>query len=113
MLNNKEKLPSDCIHGYARELLTLGLFYLKYSDTIREVDGLCILQCRCHLFLLFKATNRTNYTIETFGFLAQHAFLLPDQLLWSRFINTHGVPGKNIPCNLYMEHLNCVQQYKI
>ena len=109
MLNNEEKLPSDRIHG---ELLTLGLFYLECSDAIREGDGLRVLRCWRYLFLLFKASNRTNYTIEAFSFLAQHAFLLPprigDQLLWSRFINTHGVPGKNIPCDLHMEHLNRV-----
>ena len=28
------------------------------------------------------------------------------QLIWSRTINTHGLPGRNIPCDLHMEHLN-------
>ena len=28
------------------------------------------------------------------------------QLKWNRTVNTHGRPGKNIPCDLYMEHLN-------
>ena len=28
------------------------------------------------------------------------------QLKWSRTINTQGLPGKNIPCDLYIEHLN-------
>ena len=28
------------------------------------------------------------------------------QLLWSCCINTQGFPGANIPCDLYMEHLN-------
>ena len=28
------------------------------------------------------------------------------QLKYSRFINVHGHPKCNIPCNLYMEHLN-------
>jgi len=40
----------------------------------------------------------------------QHDFLLPDhqalELIWSRFINTHGKPGKNIPNDLHCEHLN-------
>ena len=31
---------------------------------------------------------------------------LPAQLKWSRFINTIGQPGCNIPCDLHMEHLN-------
>ena len=28
------------------------------------------------------------------------------QLLWNRTVNVHGCPGKNMPCNLHMEHLN-------
>ena len=28
------------------------------------------------------------------------------QLMWSRFINTHGRPGGNIPADLHMEHIN-------
>ena len=28
------------------------------------------------------------------------------QLLWSRCINTRGFQGSNIPCDLFMEHLN-------
>lgn len=28
------------------------------------------------------------------------------QLVWSRFVNTHGRPGCNIPADLHMEHLN-------
>ena len=31
---------------------------------------------------------------------------LSSQLLWSRFFNVHGYPGKNIPADLHMEHLN-------
>ena len=45
MFHHKEKLPSDRIHGYAKELLTLGLFYLECSDAIREGDGLRVLRC--------------------------------------------------------------------
>ena len=28
------------------------------------------------------------------------------QLLWSRFVNIDGKPGKNVPVDLHMEHLN-------
>ena len=28
------------------------------------------------------------------------------QLLWSRFVNVHGLPGHNIAGDLHMEHLN-------
>ena len=30
------------------------------------------------------------------------------QLVWSRCINTRGIQGKNIPSDLFMEHLNRV-----
>ena len=33
---------------------------------------------------------------------------MSEELLWSRFINTHGLPGRNIPTDLHMEHLNRV-----
>ena len=42
--------------------------------------------------------------------MCQHDYLLPPQLakrlLYSRFINTKGQRGKNIPADLYNEHLN-------
>ena len=42
--------------------------------------------------------------------LAQHHFLLSrrqaHQLIWGRFINVDGLPARNIPCSLFMEHLN-------
>ena len=33
---------------------------------------------------------------------------LSAELLWSRFVNIHGLPGRNIPSDLQMEHLNRV-----
>ena len=62
------------------------------------------------MMLIFKNIGCTNYSIEAFVILAQHKYLLSPrertQLLYSRFINTHGLPGKNISCELHMEHLN-------
>ena len=31
---------------------------------------------------------------------------LAEQLIWSQFVNVHGLPGKNIAADLHMEHLN-------
>ena len=62
-----------------------------------------------YMLPLFKASDRINYSCEMFCVLAQHKFILSPrlshQLQWSRFINTHGKQGKNIPCDLHMEHL--------
>ena len=100
----------DGVLEYATDVLTLGLLLMEFNDAIREGDGNRI--CRCWQFFLpiFKATKRKNYAIEAFVLLAQLHFLftprMAAQLKWSRTINTHGRPGKNIPCDLHMEHLN-------
>ena len=50
--------------------------------------------------------------VEAFTLLAQQKFVcssrLSHQLMWSRFVNTSGKKGHNIPCDLHMEHLNRV-----
>ena len=110
IFDKKHSSGNDKVHAYACEVLTLGLFYTEYCDAIREGDGLRLLRCWRYMLLLFKAAKRKNYAIEAFSFLAQYQFVLSprpsQQLLWSRFINTHGVRGRNIPCDLFMEHLN-------
>ena len=59
---------------------------------------------------MFRATSHWNYALEAFTLLAQYQWLLPErqamQLKQSRFINTQGRIGCNIPCDMYMEHLN-------
>ena len=48
--------------------------------------------------------------MEAFTLLTQYYFLLPpniaEQLKWSRFVNFYGLPGRNVSCDLHMEHLN-------
>ena len=62
--------------------------------------------------LIFKAHQRQNYSIEALHLLCQYHFFLTErqrqQLLWSRFVNAHGLPGRNISLDLHMEHLNRV-----
>lgn len=90
--------------------MSLGLFFLEYSDSIREGDGLRVLRCWRYLLPLFVASHRTNYSIEAFNILYQYHFMLSprqaQQLIWDRFVNTQGRPGQNIPCDLHLEHLN-------
>ena len=87
-----------------KELLSLGLFYLEFQDAIREGDGLRF------MFVWFRSTGNTNYTIEAMTLLVQYYFLftprLAEQLIWGRFINAHGGLGRNIPVGLHMERLN-------
>ena len=99
----------DKVLGYAIEV---GLLYVELTDAIKEGDGGRIHRCWKFMFPLFRASGRTNYTMEAFTMLYSHSFLLSPrvakQLLWSRFINTAGRPGKNMAMDLHMEHLNRV-----
>ena len=96
--------------AYAVEVLSLGLFYLSFKDTIKDASGPQVLRCWKYFIPIFKASKRTNYSIEAFRTLYQYYFTLSPrqahQLIWSRFVNTHGQTGHNIECDLHMEHLN-------
>ena len=69
-----------------------------------------VLCCWKYLLLIFKASQRKNYSIEAFNLLCQYFYYLSpqlaQQLLYSRFVNVHGRVGCNIPCDLHMEHFN-------
>ena len=102
--------PEDHVHAYACEVLSLGLMLMEFNDAVREGDGTRIIRCWQYFLLLFKANRHANYAVEAFNLLVQFDFLLPHrlahQLVWSRTINSQGRPGKNISCDLHMEHLN-------
>ena len=103
------KAKSDKLQAYSCETLTLGLLLAEFVDAIHEGDGSRIIRCWRFFLPLFKATNRVNYSIEAFTLLCQHHFFsdrMKKQLEWSRTVNVHGKPGKNIPMDLHMEHLN-------
>ncbi len=102
--------PTDHVQEYAKEALTLGLFQMEFHDAIREGDGLRVLRCWKFLVLFFKATRHPNYALEALTLLAQYYYLLPphlsQQLIWTRFVNTHGKRGYNVSADLHMVHLN-------
>ena len=106
----RESTEGDGVCEYAVQLLRLGCFYQEYSDAIREGDGGCVLCCWKYMMQMFTAAGNKNYAGEAAHLLIQHFYTLSPrlsaQLLWSRFINVHGRPGKNIPGDLHMEHLN-------
>ena len=100
----------DGVYNYACEVMTLGLLWNCYHDAIREGDGDRIMLIWKFLLLVFKASRRKNYSVEAALLLLQHQYFLSPrkaaQLTWSRFVNTQGRGGCNIPCDLHMEHLN-------
>ena len=107
----------DSIRGYASKALALGLLYTEFVDATREGDGSRIIRCWKYLLVLFRENGRTNYALEAFVMLAQHRFLLSPrqalQLAQSRFINVHGLPRRNISCDIHMEHLNRILKTSI
>ena len=107
----------DGILEYAKECLTLCLLKAEFDDAVHEGDGQRLLTCWKFLLLIFKATQHKNYSIEALNLLAQYNFLLPprlaNQLLYSRFVNVEGKLGRNISCDLHMEHLNAACKFAI
>ena len=100
----------DDLHFYVTELLTLTLIWHNYHDSVREGDGDRVMMLWKFLLVILKKSNRKNYSKEAFILLMHYHFLLSDrlaeQLKWSRFVNTQGQRGCNMPCDLHLEHLN-------
>ena len=114
---SKNLESTDKVKSYDMQLLSLGCFYLEFSDAIREGDGDRVLRCWRYMLPMFINARRKNYAIESLNFLVQHDVTLPPrqaaELIWSRFINVHGLPGRNIPNDLHMEHLNRIVKNSI
>ncbi len=49
----------------------VGLLLLEFKDAIREGDGNRIIRCWRYMLLIYKATGRTNYTMEALNILLQ------------------------------------------
>ena len=113
----KVSYASDGVCAYSVQLLRLGCFYMEYSDAIREGDGRRVLRCWRYMLPMFLAAGNRNYACEAANLLLQHLYTvsprLSAQLLWSRFVNVHGLPGKNIAADLHMEHLNRIAKEAI
>ena len=116
-VNADDSTQVDTVYNYAREVISLGLLLFEFNDAVHEGDGDRIIRCWRFFLPLFRASNKTNYTIEAFTLLAQEKYLLSErmamQLKWSRTINVHGRPGKNISADLHMEHLNRICKQSI
>jgi len=95
---------------YATETLTLGLIWLAFNDAVAEGDGDRVLLCWKFLLVIFRVKGQRNYCKEAIVLLMQYHCTFSErkaaQLKWSRFINTSGKQGKNISCDLHLEHLN-------
>ena len=100
----------DKLYQYSIQALTLGLVWHGFNDVIKEKDGDRILIYWKFLLAIFEVDKRQNNCKEAINLFMQFHFLLPkrlaEQLKWSRYVNTRGVIGGNIPTDLHLEHLN-------
>ena len=97
---------------YACSVLSDGLLLMEFRDAIHEGDGERLMRCWKLMMTYFFSSGHRKYALEAFNLQAainatQHEFpRLAQDLIQSRFINTHGGAGRNIPTDLFMEHLN-------
>ncbi len=99
----------DGVYNYARVFCHYAALVTEFTDAWNEGDGPRVLRCWKIFMLHFHTERRTKYSLEALMLQFQLASLPPDlvhQLTWGRFVNTHGGPGHNIPCDLHNEHIN-------
>ena len=100
----------DHKYNYARTLCHYGALIMEYLDTWEHADGKRSFRC-WRLFLPhFHASGRTKYSLQALCLQFQVKCVLSPQLaheiMWHRYVNTRGGLGRNIPCDLYNEHVN-------
>lgn len=93
----------DEVYEYTREVITLSLLWHAYHDAVKEGDGDRVICMWRFLMIVFKMSGRKNYALEAVNLLMQCEYILSPrlkaQLMWSRFVNVHGKPRRNIPCD--------------
>ena len=109
MLRQQVTPTTDGVYDYARVLCHHASLVYEFRDAWAEGDGERICRCWKVLLMHFYNAQRTKYAWEALKLQFQLAVLPPSlshQVKWGRFVNTHGGPGRNIPCDLFNEHLN-------
>ena len=108
--NMPEVKDDDQVRAYAKEVPSSGAILMEFKNTVQEGDDERLLRVWKFLLLVFRSSNKKKYTLEGLLLLIQANFLLPPclkyQLMYSRFVKTRGRPGKNIPMDLHVEHVN-------
>ena len=86
------------------------LVWHGFHDAIREGDEERLTHYWKFLLVIFKASNQYNYVKEAVNLLLQYHYFFSKrqraELLTSRCVNARVLVECNIPCDLYMEHLN-------
>ena len=100
----------DHKYNYARILCHFGTLIMEYLYSWGHGDGKRSFRC-WQLFLPhFHASGCTKYSLQALCLQFQVKCVLSPQLaheiMWHRYVNTRGGLGRNIPCDLYNEHVN-------
>ena len=99
----------DGVYNYARVLCHYSALIAEFKDAWAEGDGERVYRCWCIMLPHFKSSGRTKYTLEALRLQFQVRSCLSPQLahqvVWDRFVNVRGGAGRNIPCDLYNEHI--------
>ena len=94
----------DGVYNYTRVLGHYCGLVTEFRDALAEGDGERVYRCWRLMLPHFKSTGRTKYSLEA-KVRAIASPRLAHQVKWDRFVNTHGGLGRNIPCDLYNEHV--------
>ena len=109
LLQKPVEQTKDAAYNYAMVFCHFASLALEFRDAWSEGDGERVLRCWKVFLLHFRSSGRTKYAWEALRMQFQLVTLSPSlshQLKWGRFINTHGGLGRNIPCDLFNEHMN-------
>ena len=100
----------DTAFNYARILCHYGSLVVEFRDAWAEGDGDRILQCWKLFMPHFQMAGSSKYALEALRLQFQVGVVLSPnlahQIKWNRFVNTKGGSGRNIPCDLFNEHMN-------
>ena len=109
LLGKEVKESGDQKYNYTKSLCHYASLALEFHDAWHEGDGIRIIRCWRILLLHFFESGRTKYSLDAMRLQIQLLCLpssLVHQLIWDRFVNTHGGMGHNPPCDLHNEHVN-------
>ncbi|CAB3988651.1 PREDICTED: uncharacterized protein LOC107352495 [Paramuricea clavata] len=100
---------SDDRYNYATLRLSMRLFLRNFDDSVKEGDGERTIRCWKFAMLLFRLHGHNKYALAALQLQAWlQAMLNPKlshSLMWNRYVNNKGGPGKNIALALRLEHL--------
>lgn len=96
----------DKVFNYTRVLCHYGSLVTEFRDAWAEGDGDRSVRCMKLFMLHFKASGCALEALRLLILLKTSSPNLAHRITWHCFVNTHGGIGRNIPCDLYNEHVN-------